>query len=250
MAEPTRLIVPIDTDDAASWSHAISYAKAVGTAAEPPARTYVLLTHTKGQLKHTSLARHMGERAAKELGANRPVGLGDGLQLTHATLQTLSHASGAVVIAFYADDRMLERLDGTAGLVGVVAVPDLPGQIEDWTARWNPLVHGQQRGAPAALIADPVVENALTSLSKWINLSHAVMNPRDKGHLDEVLRILRAKGHSFDPAKMKSWAIRNGWLPGAADELATLANRIGALRSKPSLAGYHNPEERYDSWKS
>lgn len=248
MPQPTRLVVPIDTDDTASWSYAIEYAQAIGTAAQPPARSYVLLTHAKGQLKHTSLARHMGDRAAKALAANTPVGLAGGRHLIHATLQTLNFASGAVVIAYYADEKMLEKLDGVAGLVGIVAVPDLPNQIENWTARWNPLVHGRQQGVAEVLVADPVVEKALASLSGGINLSHAIMNPRDKGYADETLRILRAKGHAFEPDKMKSWAIRNGWQPGAADELAKLAAKIGGMKTKPSLHGYHDPDARYDHW--
>ena len=158
------------------------------------------------------------------------------------------YARGAVIVAFYADNKMLEKLDGIDGLVGIVAVPDLASDIDQWVARWNPMVHGQPASAPTTLISDPVVEKALASLSSWINLSHGIMNPRDKGHADEMLRILRAKGHTFEPDKMKSWAIRNGWKPGAADELATLATRIGALKSKPSLSAYHDPDGRYGRW--
>jgi len=247
---PIRLVIPIDSDDVDAWSFAVGYAEAIGTQAQPNAKEYVLLTHGKQQLKHTSLARHMGDAAAKALLANRTVGLPQGNQLRHATMQTLGgYARGAVIVAYYADEKMLEMLDGIEGLVGIVAVPDLPDRIDGWIARWNAAVHGQQPSAPAVLISDPVVEKALSSLSGWINLSHNIMNPRDKDHADETLRILRAKGHVFEPGKMKSWAIRNGWKPGAADELAKLATRIGALQTKPSLGKYHDPQWRYDRWK-
>lgn len=251
MAEPIRLVIPIDSDDPDAWSFALGYAEAIGTQAKPPASDYVLLTHGKQQVKHTSLAGHLGDAAAKALHANRTVGIPSGQQLRHATLQTLSgYARGAVIIAYYADDRMLEKLDGIDGLAGIVAVPDISDRIEKWVARWNPAVHGQQPSTPVVLIADPVVEKALIALSGRINLSHGIMNPRDKEHANEVLRILRAKGHAFEPDKMKSWAIRNEWKPGAADELAKLATRIGALTSKPSLSGYHDPHGRYDRWAS
>ncbi len=250
MPSLTRIIGPIDSQDPSAWVQALAYAGAIGAQAQPAVRDYILLTHGKQQLKSTSLAGHVGAQWAKTLLGNSAVSLSTGGQLRHATLQTLRGSGrGAVIIAYYADERMLETLDGIAGIVGIVAVPEVPGEIDGWIARWNPLVHGQQKAsASAALITDPVVEKALTALSGCINLSHAIMNPRDKGHADETLRILRAKGHAFEPDMIKSWAIRNGWKPGAADELAKLAGRIGGMKTKPPLKDFHNPDGKYESW--
>lgn len=250
MPNPTRIVVPIDSQDPSAWAHALAYATAIGCQAQTPVRDYILLTHGKQQMKSTSLAGHVGAQWAKTLLGNSVVPLPKGGQLRHATLQTLRDSGrGAVIIAYYADEGMLEMLDGIAGIIGIVAVPDFPGEIDGWTARWNPLVHGQQQvSAPALLITDPVVEKALTALSGWINLSHAIMNPRDKGHAEETLRILRAKGHAFEPHNIKSWAIRNGWKPGAADELAKLAGRIGGMKTKPSLKDFQNPDGIYERW--
>lgn len=249
MPSPIRVVVPIDSDDPQAWSFSAGYADAIATQAAAEAKDIVLLTHTKTQLKHTSLVTHMGEPAAKALLAGRTVSLSSGRQLRHATLQTLRGSGrGVVFIAYYADDGMLETIDGLSGVVGVVVVPWVADQIEGWTSRWNPKVHGQKAAATAVLITDPVVDKALTALSGWINLSHAVMHPRDKEHADETLRILRAKGHVFEPDKIKSWAIRAGWKPGAADELAKLATRVGGLKSKPSLSGYHDPQGKYERW--
>jgi len=172
-----------------------------------------------------------------------------GGSLRHATLRTLGgSARNAVVIAYYAEDQMLEWLDGISGLAGIVAVPDLAGNVDGWIERWNPEIPGKAATAPAPLISDPVVEKALMSLSRWINLANGVLNPRDENYADEVLRILRAKGHALDPGKIKSWAIRNSWKPGAAAKLANLAQRIGGLKTKPSLAKFHNVQARYESW--
>ncbi|MHC2001831.1 hypothetical protein ACYQR9_15530 [Methylobacterium sp. CM6241] len=250
MPNPTRIVVPIDSQDPSAWAHALAYAYAIGARGQPEVRDYILLTHGKQQLKSTSLAGHVGAQEAKTLLGNAVVPLPTGGQLRHATLQTLRGSGrGAVIIAYYADEGILEMLDGVAGIIGIVAVPDLPGEIDGWITRWNPLVHGQQQAsAPSPLITDPVVEKALTALSGWINLSHALMNPRDKSHADETLRILRAKGHALEPDKIKSWAIRNGWKPGAADELAKLAGRIGGMKTKPSLKDFHNPDGKYESW--
>lgn len=250
MASPTRLVVPIDSQDPSAWAHALAYAAAIGGQAQPVVADYILLTHGKQQLKSTSLAGHVGATAAKKLLTNSAVPLESGGQLRHATLQTLRGSGrGAVMIAYYADEGMLETLDGIDSIVGIVAVPDLPDDIDGWIARWNPLIHGkQQASVPAPLMTDPVVEKALTALSGWINLSHAIMNTRDKAHADETLRILGAKGHALEPDNIKSWAIRNGWKPDAADELAKLASRIGEMKTKPPLTSFHNPDGKYESW--
>ena len=249
MSVPVRIVVPIDSQDPNAWAQALRCAQAVGAKAQPPASEYILLTHTKQQLKHTSLANHIGAAKAKALLANKVIDIPGVGRLRHATLQTLcGSAQQAVIIAYFAEDKMLETIDGLIGLVGVVAVPEIHGEIDTWSARWNPIVYGQTATVPVKLISDTVVEKALHSLTGWVNLSHAVMNTRDKEHANETLRILRAKGHTLEPDKIKSWAIKNAWKPKAADELAKLAAKIQALKAKPSIKGLHNADSKYQSW--
>ncbi|WP_167074864.1 hypothetical protein [Sphingomonas vulcanisoli] len=130
------------------------------------------------------------------------------------------------------------------------AVPEFDDQVERWVSRWNPVVPGQAAKAAKPLLTDAVVEKALTTLTSLINLGNGVLVARDKEKADEILRILRAKGHSFDPIAIKSWAIQQGWKNGAADELAKLAVRVGGLKGKPSISGYHDPDGRYARWAS
>ncbi|TCN34140.1 hypothetical protein [Sinorhizobium americanum] len=81
-------------------------------------------------------------------------------------------------------------------------------------------------------------------------LGNGVMHPRDKEFADDILRILRAKGHRAEPHSIKSWAIANGWKPSAANELAALAIKIGGLKAKPSLTKIYNAEGKYLSWQA
>lgn len=250
MAPPTRIVVPIDDSDPQSFSIALGYARLLAERASPPTSKVILLTHTKRQLQHSSLASHLGAQAAKALAANKPVGAGEGLSLHHETQQTLRYSAGnAVILAFYAEDRILDFVDGLSGVLGVVAVPWPLDGADGWIARWNPKVHGQAQTVPAPLLDDPVIENALRSVSRMINRGSGALHNRDKQTADETLRILRAKGHSAPPDRIKSWAVREGWKPEAADELATLAKRIFALKTKPSLSSFHDPNGRYARWK-
>lgn len=249
MPNPIRVVVPIDSQDPSAWTTALAYAEAIGAKAQPPASEYILLTHTKAQLKQTSLGNHIGSANTKLLLANQSIGVPSGRPLRHATLQTLGgSARQAVIIAYFAEDKMMETIDGLVGVIGVVVVPDFSDSVDQWGERWTPVVHGQQQAAPVVLLADTVVECALQELSNRVNLSNAVINARDKEHADETLRILRAKGHTLEADKIKSWAIRNGWQPKAADELAKLAAKIRALGSKPSIKTFHDADGRYQRW--
>ena len=250
MPTPSRIIVPLDDSDPQSLGLALGYARHLAENASPKVNRVVLLTHTKNQLHRTSLANHLGAQATKALLANKPVRLGDDVMLHHETMQTLRYgANNAVIIAFYAEDKILDFIDGLSGVMGVVAVPWPLDGAKVWTDRWTPRIHGRAAQAPAQLLTDPVIEHALRSLSRIANLAHDAMHPRDKQFADETLRILRAKGHSARADRIKSWAVREGWKPGAADELAKLAARVLALKSKPSLAAIHDPNGRYARWQ-
>jgi hypothetical protein len=251
MPAPIRVLVPIDDSEPEALGIPLSYAKTIAQRGTSRIEKIILLTHTKQQLRSTSLESHLGIQASKALVANKPVGLGDGLMLHHETLQTLRFGAGkAIIIAFYADDKMMDFIDGLSGVLGVIAVPWIEDGAKNWSARWTPHVHGQAAQQPAKLLDDPVIESALQALSRMVNLSHGVLHPRDKQYADETFRILRAKGHSAPVLGVKSWAIREGWKPGAAEELAKLAGKIFALRIKPSLSTFHDPHGRYARWTS
>jgi hypothetical protein len=244
----TRVLVPIDSAQLAAWQTAIAAADAICAQAGPPLPEVILLTHTKQQLKGTTLAGHLGTMA-KSLAAGQSATLPCGAVLRAETLQTIGLMSRpSVVIAAYADEKMLTTLDGFRQAAGIVALPEFVGGVANWEALWNPFVPGQASKAASVLISDTRVEKALQFLTGYINLSHAMLNPRDKSHADETLRILAAKGHALDPANIKGWAMRNGWHPTAAGELGALATKIKGLSAKPSLAKISSAQSRYDAW--
>lgn len=246
-----RVVVPEDSQDGNTWLLALAYAKAICEAMSPQIKDVILLVHTKRQFDGTCLAGHVGRGAAKSLAHGKSAGLPWSATLRLGTMQTIRTGSNkAVVIAYFADNKLLELVDGLVNVAGVVAVPDFPDCVDQWISRWNPIVHGQAQRAEEVLIEDAVFENGLRSITSSINLANGIMNPRDKQTADEALRILRVKGHVADPQKIKSWAIKNGWKLGAANELAALATKISNLKSKPSVSHIYNAEGKYASWLS
>jgi hypothetical protein len=251
MTQTIRIVVPSDSQDHQTWSMALAYG--LKLCADHPDRfdRIVLVVHTQDQIKATALGAFLGKAVQKALLAGRPVPTGHGPSLTLLTKAKLPFTfSKTVVIVYFADDGLLEQLDGIRGLHGIVVVPDHPASVTHWVDRWNPKIHGAPARREARLIEDPVIERALSSVTGMINLSHSVMNPRDKEYADHALRILRANGHTADSKQIKSWAIKNGWHPKAADELSALSARILNMASLPSLSKIHDAGGKYQRWSS
>lgn len=250
MATTHRIFLPIDGYDPNSWPIAIHWAEQIHAACSPQVGDVVLLLHQQSILAQSSLTEFMGPQIVKALRASNPVRLPSGATLRLETKRTIRHfARPTIIISFYADDSILEMVDGLTNVAGVVAVEDLKGSADRWKERWSPIVPGEAPKPPVQLIKDPVVLKALESLSGLVNKSNSVLTSSYEDWVKDVLRILRAKGHSADPQDIKSWAIKDGWKPGAANDLAKLAKKTFEMKTKPSIAYIANANERYDRWR-
>ncbi|HEX8623309.1 MAG TPA: hypothetical protein VF718_15175 [Allosphingosinicella sp.] len=248
MAAPIRILIPGDSQEPETLRLALACAQQIARTAR--SADILLVTHATSQLRHTPLAAHLGEDRARALLDGLELPLPSGATLRHGTIASLRYPSGRpVVVAYYADDKLLDLVDSMAGVEGVVAVPWVPGQVDEWRERWAPIVPGEERQAPADLLDDPVVEAALRSMSATINLSYPLIQSHDREWVDGPLRILRARGHSLDPAKIRNWAIRNGWKAGAADDLAKRVRKFAAMKTRPRLTAIPDAEARYERWK-
>ena len=243
-----RVVVPADSQDQDALRLALAYAQKIGEGKNQPTEA-VLFVHTKRQFDQSVLSSYFGKLDAALLSKGNAVSLISGMSLRLSTLKTVRQRhSGSVVIAYFADDSLLDASDDLDGLSGIVAVPDQPGGADNWVARWNAIVHGQVSQQYHKLIEDDVVEAALQNIVSNVNSSTGISHPRDKNLASENLRILVTNGHTLDSGAIRSWAIQQGWASADAGELAKLAAKISGLRTRPNLSGIHNPAGRYDSW--
>jgi len=249
MVEIYRVLIPLDSQDSQTFGLMLSYVEQI--AKNAGVSNVILLTHTKAQFDSTSLSRFLGAAVSKALSKGKKVNLPWGGTIKGETMKTLVYpARDTIVVAYYADESLLDFVDNLHGVRGVVAVPWVRGEADGWAARWNARIHGREVQPPSVLIEDPVVVRALEILTGIINLSTGLGHPSDRKMADEMLRILRAKGHRDPSGQIKSWAIRHKWSPSAASDLEALAKKVWSLRTKPSLAAFHDPDGRYNRWKA
>lgn len=215
----------------------------------------ILLIPAKASLTSGSLHDTLGESVHKALVKGLPVKLPSGAQMRCETMKTLQWVSRpSVLIAVYAGQSMMDKIDALQNLVAVVAVPWTPDSIDNWVKTWSPKMLGQPAkpgkvAKPvASLIADPVVEQAMKSLTSIVNRAHNVLHPGDEDHAKRILRILRSNNHQESAENIKLWAIKNGWLPKAAERVAVLADKAFALRTKPKLDNPEHASKLYQRW--
>lgn len=212
----------------------------------------IFLIPAKASLTSGTLHQALGTTVHTALVKGNPVRLPSGAQMRCETMKTLQWVSTpSVIIAVYASQNMMDKIDSLQNLVAVVAVPWTPEAVENWEKTWSPKVLGKPGKSvkPAAkLIADPIVEQAMKSLTSIANRAHNILHPSDEDHAKRILRILRSHNHNEPAQNIKLWAIKNGWQPKAAERLEVLAEKAFALRSKPKLDNPEHAEQSYLRW--
>jgi hypothetical protein len=68
-----------------------------------------------------------------------------------------------------------------------------------------------------------------------VNLSTGLSHPSDKAAAVQAFRLLRDASERFDASEVQAWAVRNGWRPRHARELAELSQAI--LDRRPIRGG-------------
>ncbi|WFN35251.1 hypothetical protein L1S32_03780 [Methanogenium sp. S4BF] len=202
-----------------------------------------LFIPTKHQLNGTDIDAALGEKPCKNLSKGKKLKIADNLVLKCETIKTFnSYSSSEIVLCVYPNKKMLDILDSVKNLDLAVVVPWYMDEIGEWKKTWNPIILGEEHSELEDLIKNPVVEEAMKTLTRRVNLSTGLSNPRDKRETVELLRILRNNGELFDPDSLKAWALRNDWKPQGAEELRSCAQAIIERKSLHGNKEAWNPD--------
>lgn len=251
MAETIRVLIPGGDENIDEISLAFSCVNEICGLSNGLVAEIILFVPGKDSIKFTSISSVLGESNAKTLHDKGVIAFSSGVPMRLETIRTFRWVTKpSVLIAVYSDQKMLDQVDSAKNLFGIVAVPHVPDALEKWEKTWSPIIPGAPKQSEQRLIVDPVFEQALISLTNSINLSHSVLNSCDKEHTDRTLRILRANDHVEKPENLRSWAVKNGWHPKAADELEKMAAKVQSLKSKPRLPDPDVAKKTYEYWCS
>jgi len=193
----------------------------------------ILLIPTKNNLRGTSLETALGKDVADALYKGKSVKLNSGGNLKLETERTFRGLwRSDIILGVYVTKKMLNMIDDAKDAKAVIVVPWNIKDVKEWQMTWNPILIGESenKSSPKKLIENPVVEEALKTLTKRVNLSTGLSHPSDRDAAIELFRILLKNNELFDPVAIRAWAIRNGWTSEGADELKDIAE--GVLKGK------------------
>jgi hypothetical protein len=130
------------------------------------------------------------------------------------------------VLAVWTRDKSLEKLDGIEA-PALCAVPWQAKNIAGWRQTWNPVdLRTGEGGGSDETVRNPVVREALESLSAVVNVSSGLGHPDDMATAVDTFRVLKRGGETYDPGEIRAWAARSGWSATDARELGEVAAKV------------------------
>lgn len=148
----------------------------------------------------------------------------NGVEIRLATPRTGS-VSGAV-LALWTDDKALQEIEDRWMPPAICAIPWLRKDISKWVAAHGPRELRSGASAATKTVSNPVVVEALKSLTSSVNLGTGLGHPSDHDAAVATFRALKEAGERFDAQEVQAWAAANGWQMRHAEELGVIAQKV------------------------
>lgn len=174
------------------------------------------------------LERSLGAGVAAALRKQRKATI-EGVTVELAIQRSANLARGATTLAIWPTEEQLGRLED-AGPTALCVIPWSEQEVSTWLRAWGPIELRSGESAASVVVSNQVVEAALKSLTRRVNLSSGLGHPSDRAAAVGMFKILQGSGETWDAAEVRAWALGHGWSSRGAADLADLALRIGEGR--------------------
>lgn len=143
----------------------------------------------------------IGETLAKALAKSGKIKLpGLSVRLSLMTEREKFYRWDGPVLAVYPSKELIDKIDTLFDVTHVLVIPWTLQEIQYWISTWDAHELGTQpTGRTKKLVSNPVVEEALISLTAAVNKATGLSHPLDKASAIDLFRRLRAAGEHFDP---------------------------------------------------
>jgi hypothetical protein len=183
-----------------------------------------LIVPVKAAFPDTVIADYLGSSMARRLSRGAPVTLVKNLEIRLAIPSQLNHATDiGLVVAAFLSLQDLAIIDANPSLKALAFLPWTEDEGKKWMGIWTPSVWGDARWDVARYSLPVPVDQELARLTRVVNLSTGLKDPRDKESALRIFKGFRLQGHQLDAEHIKGWAIQHGWPARHAEELADLS---------------------------
>jgi len=144
------------------------------------------------------------------------------------TMRTMRTRIGArIVVACWPTREDLDRIDTFTNMKALCVVPWIPEEIDVWRATRGATSLTDAQPPPVTISTlDPVVEEALRSLTTRVNVSTGIGHPSDMNSAISMFRILQRGAYEWELDAVQVTAIRLGWDADDAKDLADIAEKV------------------------
>ena len=215
----------------------------------------------------------LGERITRPLAKDKKVKLVYATTEIELSLLFLRMRSSRLIsgpmLAFYPNKVMLDMIDDMGSVSDVLVIPwlpvneakamtsSLPLSVDEDVKHWIDTWQAQILDTPTGDVSPPpfydrVVENALKSLTRSVNLSTGISHPGDERAAIGTFKLLHNEGYTLDSRVIRAWLIRHNWSSEDADAVCTLVQKIVQNKRVGSRAvGNTRPYEKgaLDLWQ-
>lgn len=145
----------------------------------------------------------------------------NGINLRLESLKTFNeYMDYQLLVGIYLREESLDTFDSPARVAALMYLPWTEKEGRLWLSAWEATVIGQEKWQPEPLQLDESVVASLEDLTHSINLSTGLINSMDKKSALEMFASFRRKGLYPNPEDIRRWALRHGWEPRYARDLA------------------------------
>lgn len=154
----------------------------------------------------------LGEKAIKALKQGNGINLDSVVTISLVTERKDVFNHQGPVLAVYPNKKLLDKIDNIRGVTDVLVIPWSLQEVQYWIDTWQATELGSSGTSPSsASFSDPVVEEALKSLTSRVNLSTGIGHPMDKAAAVDLFRKLKAAKIFYDPSENQGMACK-AWL--------------------------------------
>jgi hypothetical protein len=180
----------------------------------------------------------LGERAIKALKQGSSINLGSVVTVSLLTEHKDVFNHQGPVLAVYPNKKLLDKIDNMRGVTDVLVIPWSFQEIVYWIETWQATELGSSGTSLVnPSFSDPVVEEALKSLTSRVNLSTGISHPMDKAAAVDLFRKLKAAKITYDPSEVRGWLVRHGWESDDADAVKDISEKVSQGRAVRSAKG-------------
>src|SRR3989338_6943264 len=139
----------------------------------------------------------LGGSSIRMLGKGESVTLNEKVEVTLLTERERIYSWPGPILAAFPSKRLLDAIDALYDTTDVLVVPWTIGEVQYWIDTWGAAEFPSGTRPASMLALDPVLQEALRSLTETVNLSTGISHPSDRAAAIGAFRALHGAGIRF-----------------------------------------------------